>query len=489
MKMKNLIFLLLIAVCSWVLLTQAKGVYSSEDHQRLRRNLFTTGKYDRSVRPVRNASKATLVEMQFFVAQVLDVDERLETFKINAWLTMRWFDEYLTWDPDDYNGLTNFKISKDIVWMPDLWLYNNAGSRYEDYTANSICSVYSNGRVVWQSPTIITTHCSMDVTNFPFDYQECPLTFGPWQHGADEITLNGTGSAEKYLRSSGEWEVIGFETVSGREDYVIYEDDTPVPYTFVEYSVKLHRIPTYFVFYLIMPCFLISGTTFLSFFLPPESGEKVSLGITVLLSLTVFLLIVAELLPPTDVVPIIGIYYAATMVMVSLSLAMSVVVLNLHHRGPETHQVPPWLRRIVHGRVGRLFMMRRTTKKREYETYRKRRWKALSSIEMEPLDTAVNGWEDRLDNSMPSANELDTRKQLNALRSASSTRLREISLLESIREEFRLMRELALEKEKVERCENDWKQVALVVDRIFMVIFFLGMLSTMFFIVLQFNFN
>lgn len=184
-----------------------------------------------------------------------------------------------------------------------------------------------------------------------------------------------------------------------------------------------------------------------------------------------------------------GIYYAATMVMVSLSLAMSVVVLNLHHRGPETHQVPPWLRRIVHGRVGRLFMMRRTTKKREYETYRKRRWKALSSIEMEPLDTAVNGWEDRLDNSMPSANELDTRKQLNALRSASSTRLREISLLESIREEFRLMRELALEKEKVERCENDWKQVALVVDRIFMVIFFLGMLSTMFFIVLQFNFN
>lgn len=94
--------------------------------------------------------------------------------------------------------------------------------------------------------------------------------------------------------------------MSGREDYVIYEDDTPVPYTFVEYSVKLHRIPTYFVFYLIMPCFLISGTTFLSFFLPPESGEKVSLGITVLLSLTVFLLIVAELLPPTDVVPIIG---------------------------------------------------------------------------------------------------------------------------------------------------------------------------------------
>lgn len=184
-----------------------------------------------------------------------------------------------------------------------------------------------------------------------------------------------------------------------------------------------------------------------------------------------------------------GIYYAATMVMVSLSLAMSVVVLNLHHRGPETHQVPPWLRKIVQGKVGRMFMMRRTPTRRDYDTYRKRRWKALSSIEMEPLDTAVNGWEDRLDNSMPSANELDSRKQINSLRSASSARLREISLLESIREEFRMMREMAIEKEKSERCQNDWKQVALVVDRIFMVIFFLGMLCTLFIIVSQFNFN
>lgn len=44
----------------------------------------------------------------------------------------------------------------------------------------------------------------------------------------------------------------------------------------------------------------------LSFFLPPESGEKISLGITVLLSLTVFLLLVAETMPPTSAVPVVG---------------------------------------------------------------------------------------------------------------------------------------------------------------------------------------
>ena len=118
--------------------------------------------------------------------------------------------------------------------------------------------------------------------------------------------ISATGSAEKYLRSSSEWEITSFHASANTEPYQIYMDDEPIMYSYVEYSVFLRRIPTYFVFNLIMPCTLISATTFLSFFLPPESGEKVSLGITVLLSLTVFLLLVAELLPPSGAVPIIG---------------------------------------------------------------------------------------------------------------------------------------------------------------------------------------
>ena len=50
----------------------------------------------------------------------------------------------------------------------------------------------------------------------------------------------------------------------------------------------------------------LSLVAMLSFFLPPESGEKICLGISVLLSLTLFLLMVAETLPPTAAVPVIG---------------------------------------------------------------------------------------------------------------------------------------------------------------------------------------
>ncbi len=67
------------------------------------------------------------------------------------------------------------------------------------------------------------------------------------------------------------------------------------------------RKPLYYLFNLVLPCVFITATTILVFYLPPDSGEKVSLGVTVLLALTVFLLMVAETMPPqSESVPLIG---------------------------------------------------------------------------------------------------------------------------------------------------------------------------------------
>ena len=69
----------------------------------------------------------------------------------------------------------------------------------------------------------------------------------------------------------------------------------------------LCRKPLYYLFNLVLPCLFISMTTILVFYLPVASGEKVSLGVTVLLTLAVFLLMLAESMPPqSETVPILG---------------------------------------------------------------------------------------------------------------------------------------------------------------------------------------
>ena len=70
---------------------------------------------------------------------------------------------------------------------------------------------------------------------------------------------------------------------------------------------QLERLPLFYLLNLMFPCMLISSMALLGFLLPPDSGEKVSLEITVLLSLAVFLLVVSETMPPTsETFPFIG---------------------------------------------------------------------------------------------------------------------------------------------------------------------------------------
>lgn len=75
------------------------------------------------------------------------------------------------------------------------------------------------------------------------------------------------------------------------------------------FYITLRRKTLFYTVNLIIPCVGISFLSILVFYLPSDSGEKVSLSISILLSLTVFFLLLVEIIPPTSItVPLLGEY-------------------------------------------------------------------------------------------------------------------------------------------------------------------------------------
>jgi len=227
--------------------------------------------------------------------------------------------------------------------------------------------LFNSGLVEWKPPAIYHSSCEMDVEYFPFDEQTCVMKFGSWTYDGFQVDLRhqeeeqgtnivniGVDLSEFYM--SVEWDILAVPAIRNVKYYTCCDE----PYLDITFNITMRRKTLFYTVNLIIPCMGISFLTVLVFYLPSDSGEKVSLSISILLSLTVFFLLLAEIIPPTSlVVPLLGKFVLFTMILDTFSICVTVVVLNVHFRSPQTHTMAPWVRRVFIHILPRLLVMRR----------------------------------------------------------------------------------------------------------------------------------
>ncbi|KAF1547943.1 Neuronal acetylcholine receptor subunit alpha-10, partial [Eudyptes schlegeli] len=316
---------------------------------KLLHDLFAN--YSSALRPVEDTDRALNVTLQVTLSQIIDMDERNQVLTSYLWVRQAWLDAHLTWDKDAYDGIDSIRIPSSYVWRPDIILYNNADDRFGGSMETNVV-LRSDGHIVWDSPAITRSSCKVDVSYFPFDGQRCHLTFGSWTYNGNQIDLHNrldAGDLTDFVENV-EWEVLGMPATRNVVTYGCCSE----PYPDITYTLLLRRRASFYIFNLLLPCVMVSFLAPLGFYLPADSGEKVSLGVTVLLALTVFQLLVAESMPPSESVPLIGKYYIATMTMITASTALTIFIMNVHHCGPGARPVPPWARRLILHHMARL---------------------------------------------------------------------------------------------------------------------------------------
>ena len=175
---------------------------------------------------------------------------------------------------------------------------------------NTNAIIENNGNVLWMFPLVVKVYCSLDVRYFPFDNQECDITFISWTYNGFEVNMTNDVKSENavyYTPTNQQWWVDKIAVQRLEKRFACCVE----PYPQVKFTIIMRRRSLFYIINLICPCLLIYLISFLGFFLPVESGEKVNLEITVLLALVVFLLMVGEIMPPTpDAIPVVGKYCA-----------------------------------------------------------------------------------------------------------------------------------------------------------------------------------
>uniref|UniRef100_A0A8C1LQG0 Cholinergic receptor, nicotinic, beta 5b n=1 Tax=Cyprinus carpio TaxID=7962 RepID=A0A8C1LQG0_CYPCA len=439
-------------------------VWCAEVEERLVNYLLSPERYNKLIRPAVNKSQQVTIAIQVSLAQLISVNEREQIMTTNCWLTQVWNDYRLMWDPEEYEGIRKVRLPSRHIWLPDIVLYNNADGTYEvSFYSNAVVS--NNGEVAWLPPAIYKSACKIEVRDFPFDQQNCTLKFRSWTYDHTEIDLillSDFASRDDF-KPSGEWDIV---SLPGRKN----EDPNDATYLDITYDFIIRRKPLFYTINLIIPCVLITSLAILVFYLPSDCGEKMTLCISVLLALTVFLLLISKIVPPTSLaVPLIGKYLMFTMVLVTFSIVTSVCVLNVHHRSPSTHTMPKWVKYYFVFRLPAFLFMRRPG---ESNKFRRKHQQCTSSdlpakSEADETDSTffVNedakhiGWR-------PGELQENTefRKRM-AVKCSVDT--------EEAVKGVRYIADKLKNEDDDEGIIEDWKYVAMVIDRLFLWIFVL----------------
>ena len=139
--------------------------------------------------------------------------------------------------------------------------------------------VKSTGEVNWIPPAIYKSTCSIDISNFPFDEQECFLKFGSWTYDGFNLDVNfpadnyGKIDTDDYVESN-EWLLAESPAFKNVKFYAGLDE----PYVDLTFYLKIRRVAAFYNYILVLPCVLLSFLTLVIFWLPPESPAKVMLG-------------------------------------------------------------------------------------------------------------------------------------------------------------------------------------------------------------------
>ncbi|KAI8519711.1 Carboxylesterase 5A [Branchiostoma belcheri] len=323
------------------------------------------------------------------VVEIIDADEKDEHMFGSVAFRLRWKDSRLSWTPAKYGDVTQLVLTTEDVWIPNIYLMRNGDAKFSTFPDAPV-TVTSDGEVGWDIVDLLTTTCDLDPALFPFDTMSCPVCLGTTTRVErfncpdpqdDSVPKDSMSYIENFMKCgdqmeevvdqwNAKWTVSVQGGVFGRGCISVMFDRIPTfhscttlsPGTSLDYETgrpgfdsgsypnKSKHAPR--------RCTLGKGT--LHDFPHFTQGDRVSYGITILLSMVVSLVFITDVLPAKGSMPVVAVLIVVYMCLMGMFLIVTVIVIKISSR--KGH-LPPLMKKIFLRYLARVVLLGDLTKR------------------------------------------------------------------------------------------------------------------------------
>uniref|UniRef100_A0A914ULY4 Uncharacterized protein n=1 Tax=Plectus sambesii TaxID=2011161 RepID=A0A914ULY4_9BILA len=317
------------------------------DQQHLVNTIFET--YDKTLRPIEDTDSVTNVTLNPALYSILKTDEAAECIVIVQSFRMIWKDIFLSWDPSEFGGMKQLMIPINRIWYPDITFLNLIEMTIVVPEDNNYARINYDGTVLTTIDEVVTLHCKYYINMFPFDVQNCTMHAGSWMHTGEQMDIfYSTPTDLDQYNNNTEWELISF-TARKEKAYYVTTESTWVD---IYYDIVIQRKPTYYLLTFVLPCFIITSISIIGIFAPfNDSGdreEKVTMGLTTMLTMAIILTIITDKMPRTsEGMPLMAMYIMLQVAIAAANSFVAVFILYQQRKWTNGEPVPGWIRVIT----------------------------------------------------------------------------------------------------------------------------------------------
>ncbi|XP_055047506.2 5-hydroxytryptamine receptor 3A isoform X1 [Misgurnus anguillicaudatus] len=248
--------------------------------------------------------------------QTLSFDTKAMQMNSRIKINMQWKDPDLGWLLDKYK-YPAVVLPVDTIWTPTIVLDNALDTTMEPYT-NDV-QVRRDGVVEHSIILFTSVSCQINLFNYPYVFGECPVAINGWRQKFCSLKLNIADNVSLIGGSQGEWQTMNVSKIA---------DKSQANRNYLLVTLSINPFGAFVT--LILPSALIMLADLMSFALPFQGGELNTFKVTLVLSFTMFLLILNDHLPNGgNCSPLLYYHFSFCLVCLVLSVLISLVLTRL----------------------------------------------------------------------------------------------------------------------------------------------------------------